>query len=84
LGKYADINSLELDLNAALQSRVPNGIQKGKNKIAIDFNLIPYYGKPSPLEEPYIYRSQAKSDDALSPEIEPAFLLLLRHANYDR
>lgn len=61
LGKYSDLNSLESDLNAALQSRIPDGIQKGKNKIAIDFNLIPYYGEPSPLEEPYIYRSQAKS-----------------------
>ena len=35
--------------------------KKGKHKIAIDFNLIPYYGTPSPLESPYIYRSQAKS-----------------------
>lgn len=61
LGKYSALNSLELDLNAALQSRVPDGIQKGKNKIAIDFNLIPYYGEPSPQEAPYIYRSQAKS-----------------------
>ena len=59
LGKYSDLNSLESDLNAALQSRIPNGIQKGKNKIAIDFNLIPYYGTPSPSEEPYISRSQA-------------------------
>ncbi len=61
LGKYLDINSLELDLNAALQSRVPDRIEKGKHKVAIDFNLIPYYGTPSPSEEPYIYRSQAKS-----------------------
>ncbi len=61
LGKYFDVNSLELDLNAALQSRVPDGIQKGKHKIAIDFNLIPYYGTPSQSESPYIYRSQAKS-----------------------
>ncbi len=61
LGKYSELSSLESDLNAALQSRIPDGIQKGKHKIAIDFNLIPYYGTPSPLEEPYIYRSQAKS-----------------------
>lgn len=61
LEKYTDINSLESDLNAALQSRLPDGIRQGKQKIAIDFNLIPYYGEPSPSEAPYIYRSQAKS-----------------------
>jgi putative transposase len=61
LEKYTDINSLESDLNAALQSRLPEGIRQGKQKIAIDFNLIPYYGEPSALESPFIYRSQAKS-----------------------
>ena len=39
LEKYTDINSLESDLNAALQSRLPDGIRQGKQKIAIDFNL---------------------------------------------
>ncbi len=29
--------------------------------IAIDFNLIPYYGDPSPSELPFIYRSKAKN-----------------------
>jgi len=61
LDKYSDLNSLELDLNAALQSRLPDGIRQGKQKIAIDFNLIPYYGEPSPDEAPFIYRSKAKS-----------------------
>ncbi len=61
LEKYIDINSLELGLNAALQSRLPEGIRQGKQKLAIDFNLIPYYGEPSLSEAPYIYRSQAKS-----------------------
>ena len=61
LGKYSDLSSLESDLNAALQSRIPDGIQKGKHKIAIDFNLIPYYGEASPSEASYIYRSQAKN-----------------------
>lgn len=40
---------------------MPTGIRQGQQKIAIDFNLIPYYGEPSPLEVPYIYRSQAKN-----------------------
>lgn len=61
LEKYSDLNSLESDLNTALQSRLPDGIRQGKHKIAIDFNLIPYYGKPSPAEAPFIYRSKAKS-----------------------
>ncbi len=42
--------------------------------IAIDFNLIPYYGEPSALESPFIYRSQAKSGDALSPKNQPALI----------
>jgi putative transposase len=61
LEKYSDLKSLESDLNAALQSHLPDGIRQGKQKIAIDFNLIPYYGEPSPSEAPYIYRSQAKN-----------------------
>ncbi|MBD2438865.1 ISH3 family transposase [Nostoc sp. FACHB-110] len=61
LDKYSDIKSVESELNAAIQSRLPDGIRQGKQKIAIDFNLIPYYGEPSPTEAPYIYRSQAKS-----------------------
>ena len=28
--------------------------------MAIDLNLIPYYGKPKDSEKPYIYRSKAK------------------------
>jgi len=40
---------------------LPTGIRQGQQKIAIDFNLIPYYGEPSPAEAPFIYRSKAKS-----------------------
>ncbi|MCL6754693.1 hypothetical protein KBT16_28420 [Nostoc sp. CCCryo 231-06] len=40
---------------------MPTGIRQGQQKIAIDFNLIPYYGEPSPAEAPFIYRSKAKS-----------------------
>ena len=41
--------------------RLADGIRQGKQKIAIDFNLIPYYGEPSLDEAPFIYRSKAKS-----------------------
>ena len=36
-------------------------MKKKKQALAIDLNLIPYYGEPSPEEAPYIYRSQAKN-----------------------
>ena len=61
LNKIDDFEDLERQINQALKSRVPRGIKKGHLKLAIDLNLIPYYGKPSNKELPYIYRSQAKS-----------------------
>lgn len=61
LGKYDDLNKLETALNKALQNRLPNHLNRTTQKIAIDFNLIPYYGEPSASELPFIYRSQAKN-----------------------
>jgi len=61
LEKLDDIAALEDDLNEMLQSRIPPRIRGGKQKVAIDLNLIPYYGTPSEAEAPYIYRSQAKA-----------------------
>ena len=61
LAKFTSFPELEIQLNLALISRLPRRIKKGKLKLAIDLNLIPYYGKPSPEEEDYIYRSQAKN-----------------------
>ncbi len=60
LDKINNFEELESNLNLALQSRVLPRIKKGKLKLAIDLNLIPYYGNPSSEELPYIYRSQAK------------------------
>ncbi len=48
-------------MNSALKSRIPKGLNKKKQTLAIDLNLIPYYGKPTEKEHPYIYRSQAKN-----------------------
>ena len=59
--KLKDMAALERALNEALHSRLPSRIQGGKQKVAIDLNLLPYYGTPSNEEEPYIYRSQAKA-----------------------
>jgi putative transposase len=60
LDKINDFDTLESPVNLALQSQVLPRIKKRKLKLAIDLNLIPYYGEPSDSEKPYIYRSQAK------------------------
>jgi len=61
LEKYDDINSLEANTDRMLQNRLPPRIRKGKQCVAADINLIPYYGTPAPDEEPYVCRSQAKA-----------------------
>jgi Transposase DDE domain len=61
LNQLDDMVALERQLNAALQSRIPPKIRKGRHRVAIDLHLIPYYGKPTEAEAPYIYRSQAKA-----------------------
>ena len=61
LGKINDFASLEKELNCALKSQLPKGLKKKRQALAIDINLIPYYGKPSSEEAPYIYRSKAKN-----------------------
>ena len=61
LDKLEDISALEAQLNQALASRLPSGMTKRKQRIAIDLNLLPYYGQSSEVEAPYIYRSKAKA-----------------------
>lgn len=61
LNKLEDMGALEAQLNAALQSRLPAKVRKSRHRLAIDLHLIPYYGKPTAAEAPYVYRSQAKS-----------------------
>ena len=61
LQKINNFKQLESQINQLLRSRLPRGIIKGRHSLAIDLNLIPYYGKPSAEELPYIYRSQAKA-----------------------
>jgi putative transposase len=56
-----DMSALEAQVNAALQSRIPPKIRKGRHRMAIDLHLIPYYGNPTETEAPYIYRSPAKA-----------------------
>ena len=60
LNKLNDFEDLEKSLNSALKSPLlPQG-KKTRLRLAVDFNLIPYYGEPSVDELPYIYRSEAK------------------------
>jgi len=61
LDKLSDMATVEYQLNAALQSRIPPKIAKKRHRLAIDLHLIPDYGNASEAEAPYIYRSQAKS-----------------------
>lgn len=56
-----NFEQLESKVNLALKSKIPQGIKKDCHKMAINLNLIPYYGKADDEEKPYIYRSQAKS-----------------------
>ena len=61
LAKFKSFQELETQLNLTLISRLPRRLKKRKLKLAIDLNLIPYYGTPSKGEQDYIYRSQAKN-----------------------
>ncbi len=61
LSKLDDLEALEEQLNEALRSRVPGRLENSRQKLAIDLNLIPYYGTPSEQEKPYIIRSRAKA-----------------------
>ena len=61
LSKIDNFSELEKEINQALISKIPRRIKKRKHKLAIDLNLIPYYGQPRQKESDYIYRSQAKN-----------------------
>lgn len=60
LNKYDEAQALESQLNQAFHDRLPPRLINSRQGVATDFNLIPYYGDPTPEEAPYIYRSQAK------------------------
>jgi hypothetical protein len=61
LEKREDMASMEQELNEALQSRLPGNLTNHAQRLVIDLNLQPYYGTPSPDEQPYIYRSKAQN-----------------------
>jgi hypothetical protein len=43
--------------NKSIHSQSRYGIRQGKQKIAIDFNLIPYYGEPLSFSDPLKIRA---------------------------
>jgi len=61
LDKLDDMDSLETQLNAALHHQLPSKVINHRHQLAIDLHLLPFYGRPSAQEAPYIYRSQAKA-----------------------
>ena len=62
LNKFESFKELETQINLALISKLPRRIKKRKHKLAININLIPYYGEPNKQEQDYIYPSQAKNE----------------------
>ena len=61
LKKHADMNIQVTQINNAIHDRLPPRIINGRLRIAIDLNLIPYYGVPTPAEVPYIISGKAKA-----------------------
>ena len=61
LKKISDFLKLEKEINTALKNQIPCGLKNNCLTVAVDFNLIGYYGEPNQEEKPYICRSQAKN-----------------------
>uniref|UniRef100_UPI00260F57B9 transposase n=1 Tax=Acaryochloris sp. IP29b_bin.137 TaxID=2969217 RepID=UPI00260F57B9 len=61
LDKLDDMATVENQLNAALQDQLPPKVFNRRHRLAIDLPLIPFYGHPTVVEAPYIYRSQSKA-----------------------
>ncbi|MDM8540885.1 hypothetical protein QUF90_07335 [Desulfococcaceae bacterium HSG9] len=55
------MNELESLINRAVRARLSPRIINGEQSVAIDRNLIPYYGRPNPKEEPYIVKNRAEA-----------------------
>jgi putative transposase len=53
---------LQRRLNLALRACLPKAVRRGKRatKVAIDLNLVPYYGKPDP-DDDMVFRGQEKA-----------------------
>ncbi len=52
LEKFADMATLEGQVNRALQSRLTAKIAQQAQCLAMDLHLLPYYGQPNATERP--------------------------------
>lgn len=50
LNKIKDFKQLEAEMNLTLKSQIPKGLKKKNQTLALDINLIPYYGEPTEIE----------------------------------
>ena len=64
LKKHADMNIQVTQINNAIHDRLPPRIINSRLRIAIDLNLIPYYGVPTPAEVPYIISARLRQAHA--------------------
>ena len=77
LAQYDNVDDAEKFMNSALQNALPPNIRNGKHELALDYNLLPYYGKYSSSEEKdFICRS--KSTDGTSSFYVYATLYVIR------
>jgi len=67
---------LQRRINLALRHCVPKAIRKGKRpaKVAIDINLVPYYGKPDP-DDDMLYKGQEKASTHYHHAYATAYLV---------
>lgn len=65
LGQYESVRETEDAADKTLPDCVPPRIRGGKQRIAFDYNKLPYYGTPSHAEEPYVSKGKAESGTTL-------------------
>jgi len=55
-----EVTELQRRLNASLAAKLPKGLKRRRQAVAIDLTLIPYHGKPH-RDQHEVYRGQPKS-----------------------
>jgi hypothetical protein len=67
---------LQRRINLSLRDSVPRAVRLGKRaaKVAIDLNLIPYYGRPDPADD-MVYRGQEKASTKHHHAFATAYLV---------
>jgi Transposase DDE domain len=68
-------DELERRLNAALADRLPRGLRRRRQRLAIDLTLVPYHGLPF-ASAAEVYRSKARDGTSHFHAYATAYLLL--------